>query len=153
MPSNEIPNLTSIIFESLCVLSILGCVSFFNVYCFLSIMLNYRNTLNRSKLHGPKYEISRFVLYTLSLMLTMIISLVIWVLALIFLELVDNWFDALVYAMSFFTSSVGDFRVTMPIGWRLMPSIISVSGLFAFAGATAAAIGMAHALIEHIDKK
>jgi hypothetical protein len=152
MAANEIQNVTSIILECICILLIMGCVSFFNVYCFLSLMLNYRNTLNQSKLHGPKYEILRFVLYTIILMLTMIVSLAIWVIALISLDLIKDWFEALLYAMSFFTS-VGDFRTPMPSGWRLMPSIISVSGLFAFAGATAASIGMANALIRHLDKK
>ena len=152
MVTDDIPNLASIIQQSLCILLIMGCVSFFNVYCFLSLMLNYRNTLKQSKLHGTKFEISRFVFYTLCLMLTMIVSPAIWVLAIISLGLVHDWFNALLYVMSFFTS-VGDFQVPLPVGWRLISSVITVSGLFAFAGAAAATIGMARALIKHIDRE
>jgi hypothetical protein len=78
-------------------------------------------------------------------------SLFIWVFALTIFEFVTHWTDALLFSGSFFTT-VGNFTVNLPFGWRLIPSLIAFSGLFSFAWATAASIGMASNLVKHLEK-
>jgi len=58
---------------------------------------------------------------------------------------VSYWVTALLFTASFFTS-VGNFTVNLPKGWRLIPSIIAFSGLFSFAWPTASSIAMARTL-------
>jgi len=141
-----------VIREIFCGIAIMGFVSIFNAYCFSWIMLSYRKALGASSRRSEQLEIMRFVLYTLLLVVSMILSLSLWVFALTYFKFVDDWLDALLYATSFFTS-VGNFNIPMPYGWRMIPSIIAFSGLFSFAWATAATIGMANSLTKHIGSK
>jgi len=68
-----------------------------------------------------------------------------------YFEFVSDWVPALLFAASYFTS-VGNFTLDLPTGWRLIPSIIAFSGLFGFAWATASSIGMAHNLSVYLEK-
>jgi len=111
----------------------------------------YRNRLQKSHYLGKHFEIMRFAAYTMLLIIGMFLSLTIWITALNVFEVVADWQKATLLTFSFFTS-VGNFTVDLPFGWRLIPSLIAFSGLFSFAGATAVAIGMAHQLMNHLDK-
>lgn len=122
-----------------------------NVYIFASIAMLYRNRLQKSSYLGKHLEIMRFAAYTMLLIIGMFLSLTIWITALNLFEIVAEWQAATLLTFSFFTS-VGNFTVDLPFGWRLIPSLIAFSGLFSFAGATAVAIGMAHQLMNHLDK-
>jgi hypothetical protein len=93
----------------------------------------------------------RYAAYTMLLIIGMFISLTIWITALNLFEVVVDWQKATLLTFSFFTS-VGNFTVDLPFGWRLIPSLIAFSGLFSFAGATAIAIGMARQLMNHLDQ-
>ena len=141
-----------VIREITCGILIMGLVSIVNAYTFSWIMLSYRKALSISSQRSEHFEIMRFVFYTLRLVVSMILSLSVWVFALTYFHFVDDWLDALLYATSFFTS-VGNFNVPMPYGWRMIPSIIAFSGLFSFAWATAATIGMANDLTKHLGRK
>ena len=141
-----------VIREITCGILIMGLVSIVNAYTFSWIMLSYRKALSTSSQRSEHFEIMRFVFYTLRLVVSMILSLSVWVFALTYFHFVDDWLDALLYATSFFTS-VGNFNVPMPYGWRMIPSIIAFSGLFSFAWATAATIGMANDLTKHLGRK
>ena len=141
-----------VIREITCGILIMGLVSIVNAYTFSWIMLSYRKALSTSSQRSEHFEIMRFVFYTLRLVVSMILSLSLWVFALTYFHFVDDWLDALLFATSFFTS-VGNFNVAMPYGWRMIPSIIAFSGLFSFAWATAATIGMANDLTKHLGRK
>jgi hypothetical protein len=47
---------------------------------------------------------------------------------------------------------VGNFNISFPDGWRLIPSIVAFSGFFSFAWATAVSMGMAKLYQGFIDK-
>jgi hypothetical protein len=126
-------------------------VMIFNVYVFASIAMLYRNRLQKSRYLGKHIEIMRYAAYTMLLIIGMFLSLTIWITALNLFEVVADWQRATLLTFSFFTS-VGNFTVDLPIGWRLIPSLIAFSGLFSFAGATAIAIGMAHQLMNHLER-
>ena len=64
---------------------------------------------------------------------------------------VSAWVTALLFAASFFTS-VGNFTVKLPTGWRHIPPMIAFSGLFSFAWPTATSIAMARTLNDHLEK-
>lgn len=132
-------------------LLVMGVVTIFNIYTFVEITLWYRRVLGQSTHHGRTYEMLRFILFIMLLVITMLLSLGIWVFALSLFDFVANWIDGLLFAASFFTS-VGNFTVNMPVGWRLVPSIIAFSGLFSFAWATASSMAMAHSLNDHLAK-
>jgi len=137
--------------ESVFGLSVMFIVMIFNVYVFASIAMLYRNRLQKSRYLGKHIEIMRYAAYTMLLIIGMFLSLTIWITALNLFEVVADWQRATLLTFSFFTS-VGNFTVDLPIGWRLIPSLIAFSGLFSFAGATAIAIGMAHQLMNHLER-
>ena len=137
--------------EALYGLCVMCLVAVFNIYAFVEISLTYRRLLKKSKFYGRHYEMLRFVVFIMLLVIAMLISLGIWVFALTYFEFVSDWVTALLFTASFFTS-VGNFAVPLPTGWRLVPSIIAFSGLFSFAWATASSIGMARSLNEHLIK-
>ena len=137
--------------ESLFGLGVMFLATTFNVYVFAAIAMAYRNHLQKSSYLGKHLEIMRYAAYTMLLIIGMFISLTIWITALNLFEVVVDWQKATLLTFSFFTS-VGNFTVDLPFGWRLIPSLIAFSGLFSFAGATAVAIGMARQLFDHLDK-
>jgi hypothetical protein len=42
--------------------------------------------------------------------------------------------------------------MSLPYGWRLIPSIVAFSGFFSFAWATAVSIGMSRHHLEFVNK-
>lgn len=140
----------SLLEEALLGLSLMGAVSICNIYCFASITLAYRRSLQKTQLHGRHFEILRFVGYTLLLVMTMLMSLSIWVLALLYFGFTTNWVDSLLFTAGFFTT-VGNFTLNFPVGWRLIPSLIAFSGLFSFAWATGSSMGMATDLAKQLE--
>ena len=137
--------------ESIFGLGVMALVIVFNLYCFSWISLSYRQILKASSRHSRHIEMLRYAGFTLLLVLSMLLSLSIWVFAMTFFNFVEHWTTALLFTASFFTS-VGNITVQLPFGWRLIPSIIAFSGLFSFAWATASSIGMARDLSEHLAK-
>jgi len=137
--------------ESLFGLGVMFIAMTLNVYVFASIAMLYQNRLQKSRYLGRHIEVMRYAAYTMLLIVGMFLSLTIWIAALNLFEIVAEWQAATLLTFSFFTS-VGNFTVDLPFGWRLISSLIAFSGLFAFAGATAIAIGMAHQLMNHLDK-
>lgn len=133
-------------------LAVMGLVSIFNIFIFVEITLTYRRVLARTTHHGRTFEMLRFILFIMLIVVTMLVSLGIWVFALSLFDFVSDWIIGLLFAASFFTS-VGNFTVSLPLGWRLIPSIIAFSGLFSFAWAAASTMGMARSLAEHLDKR
>lgn len=125
--------------ESLFGLGVMFLAMTFNVYVFATIAMAYRNRLQKSSYLGKHLEVMRYAAYTMLLIIGMFLSLSI------------EWQTATLLTFSFFTS-VGNFTVDLPFGWRLIPSLIAFSGLFSFAGATAIAIGMARQLMNHLDQ-
>lgn len=132
-------------------LAVMGLVSIFNIFVFVEISLRYRSVLARGAYHGRTLEMLRFILCIMLLVVTMLMSLGIWVLALYLFGFVSDWIVGMLFAASFFTS-VGNFTISLPLGWRLVPSIIAFSGLFSFAWATACTMGMAKSLSDHLEK-
>ncbi len=144
-------HLELLLMESLFGLSVMSAVAVFNIYSFVWISVFYRQTLSKSRFHSQHYEMIRFVAYTMLLAVAMLVSLSIWVLALTGFGFVADWLMALLFVAGFFTT-VGNISLSLPEGWRLIPSIIAFSGLFSFAWATAISIGMARDLTSHLER-
>jgi len=137
--------------ESIIGLLVLGIVAIFNIYSFAKISLTYRRSLKKSTFRGEHYEMLRFVAFIMLLVISILASLSIWVLALSCFGFVSDWLMALLFVAGFFTT-VGNVSMDIPIGWRLIPSIIAFSGLFSFAWATASSISMARDLSNYLEK-
>lgn len=139
------------IIETLFGLGVMSVVVLFNIYSFTVISLAYRHRMKKNKFKGVHLEICRFIFYVMLIVIAQFASLSIWVFALTFFELVADWRSALLMTAGFFTT-VGNFNLGFPVGWRLIPSIIAFSGLFSFAWATASSMSMARSLSECVDK-
>jgi ABC-type multidrug transport system permease subunit len=138
--------------ESIFGLVVMGITIIFNTYSFTWITLAYRQTLSKTAPHGKHFEILRFVWFNILLVIAMLMSLSIWVIALTAFDFVTHWTVALLFSASFFTT-VGNFTINLPHGWRLIPSIVAFSGLFAFAWAGAASMSMVHHLSDYLEKR
>lgn len=137
--------------ETIFGLCIMFVVTLCNVYIFASVAMAYQKRLKSSRFIGKHLEIMRYAAYTMLLIVGMFFSLTIWVIALRLFEVVPHIDPALLMTISFFTS-VGNYTLNLPYGWRLIPSLIAFSGLFSFAGATAIAISMARQLLNRLDQ-
>ena len=145
-------DLEQLLTESFFGLSVMAVVAILNIYSFAWVSLAYRKTLQQSTFHGRHYEMLRYTGFTMLLVVAMLLSISVWVFALTNFGFVSNWSTALLLSISIFTS-VGNFTVDFPFGWRLIPSLIAFSGLFSFAWATAASIGMAGNLTKHLENQ
>lgn len=137
--------------EAVVGLSITCAVIIWNLYSFAWVSLHYRKVLDKSRVHGLHVEILRFVLFIMLLVIAMFLSLFIWVAALVSFDFAKDWVTALLFTAGFFTT-IGNTLLTLPVGWRFIPSIIAFSGLFSFAWATASSIGMLNYLTSHLSQ-
>jgi len=137
--------------ESFFGLSVMSAVIIFNIYSFGWISSAYQQTLERSVFRNRHIEMLRLSLFIMLLVVAMFFSLAIWVVAFNLSELILDWPTALIFTASFFTS-VGNFNIPFPNGWRLIPSIVAFSGFFSFAWATAVSIGMGKHHQDFVDK-
>ena len=144
-------SLELVLLESLFGLSVMGAVVIFNIYTFGWISSAYQQVLARSVFRGVHLEMLRLSLFVMLLVSAMLLSLSIWVVAFGLSGLIPDWPTALVFTASFFTT-VGNFNMSFPYGWRLIPSIVAFSGFFSFAWATAVSIGMSRYQQEFINK-
>jgi len=149
-------NLTSIslelvLQESFFGLSVMSAVVIFNIYTFGWISSAYQQMLDRSVFRNKHIEMMRLSLFIMLLVVVMLFSLSIWVVAFGWSGLIPDWPTALVFTAAYFTS-VGNFDMSFPYGWRLIPSIVAFSGFFSFAWATAVSIGMSRHHREFINK-
>jgi len=137
--------------ESFFGLSVMFVVVIFNIYSFGWILSAYKRVLDRSVFSNVHIEMLRLSLFIILLVTVMLFSLSIWVIAFSLSGLISDWPTALVFTASFFTS-VGNFELSFPYGWRLIPSLVAFSGFFSFAWATAVSIGMFRQHQEFINK-
>jgi len=137
--------------ESFFGLSVMSAVVIFNIYSFGWISSAYQQAMERAVFRNVHIEMLRLSLFIMLLVVAMFFSLSIWVVAFNLSGLISDWPTALIFTASFFTS-VGNFNISFPYGWRLIPSIVAFSGFFSFAWATAVSIGMAKLYQEFIDK-
>jgi len=133
-------------------LSITCTVVIWNIYSFAWISLNYRKVLDKSRVHNLHFEVVRFVLFIMLLVIAMFLSLFIWVAALVNFDFAKDWVTALLFTAGFFTT-IGNSLLELPVGWRFIPAIIAFSGLFSFAWASASSIGMFNHLTDHLDQQ
>jgi hypothetical protein len=136
--------------EAVFALSVTCAVIFFNLYSFAWISVKYRRVLEKSPVYGLHVEMLRFVLFIMLLVIAMFLSLWIWVAALVHFDFTKDWVTALLFTAGFFTT-IGSTLLTLPDGWRLIPSIIAFSGLLSFAWATGASMGMFNRLSNHLS--
>ena len=139
----------SLLREAVVGLSITCAVIIWNLYSFAWVSLHYCKVLDKSRVHGLHFEILRFVLFIMLLVIAMFLSLFIWVAALVSFDFAKDWVTALLFTAGFFTT-IGNTLLTLPVGWRFIPAIIAFSGLFSFAWATASSIGMFNYLTSHL---
>ena len=137
--------------ESFFGLSVMSAVVIFNIYTFSWISSAYLKMVDRSVFRNVHIEMLRLSLFVMLLVVAMFFSLSIWVVALGWSGLINDWPTALVFTAAYFTS-VGNFNMSLPYGWRLIPSIVAFSGFFSFAWATAVSIGMVKHHQELINK-
>ena len=137
--------------EALFGLSVMSAVVILNIYSFWWVSSVYQQALERSVFRNKHIEMLRLSLFIMLLVVAMFFSLSIWVVAFNLSELISDWPTALIFTASFFTS-VGNFNISFPDGWRLIPSIVAFSGFFSFAWATAVSMGMGKHHQDFIDK-
>lgn len=133
--------------EAIFGLFVMSLVALTNIYSFTEISLGYQRTLQSRKFKSRHLEIVRFLRYVTLLVFFQFLSVGIWAVALVMSGFVKDWMTAVILTASFFTS-VGDFTVSLPIEWRLIPSLIAFTGLFSIAWATASTINMARGLSD-----
>jgi hypothetical protein len=119
--------------ESFFGLSVMSAVVIFNIYTFGWISSAYQQMLDRSEFRNVHIEMLRLSLFVMLLVVVMLFSLSIWVIALGWSGLINDWPTALVFTAAYFTS-VGNFDMSFPYGWRLIPSIVAFSGFFHLLG-------------------
>lgn len=128
-----------------------------NVYFLRQISINYeirsRICLSRNKPHGVFFN---YFLAITFLMAVQIVVIICWGLALNGLSLVKDPKEAIIYAGSCYTT-LGYAVQELPAGWKFIPSVIALSGLFAIALATASMISMSMLfrqawLLKHASK-
>lgn len=137
--------------EAFFALGVMSAVVICNIYSFAWISFTYRKVLTAAPVHSLHYEIFRFVVYIMYLVMAMFLSLLIWVMALIYFDFSKDWVTALLFTAAFFTTT-GNATLSLPDGWRFIPSIIAFSGLFSFAWATGSSMGMFNYLSHHLAK-
>lgn len=128
-----------------------------NVYFLRQISIHYeirsRIWLSRNKPHGVFFN---YFLAIIFLMAVQFLVIICWGLAINALSLVNDPKQAIVFAGSCYTT-LGYVSHEMPDGWKFIPSVIALSGLFAIALATASMISMSMLfrqawLIKHASK-
>lgn len=128
-----------------------------NVYFLRQISINYeirsRICLSRNKPHGVFFN---YFLAITFLMAVQIVVIICWGLALNGLSLVKDPKEAIIFAGSCYTT-LGYAVQELPAGWKFIPSVIALSGLFAIALATASMISMSMLfrqawLLKHASK-
>lgn len=137
--------------EAIFALVVMSAVVICNIYSFSWISFRYRKALERSQVHGLHFEMFRYVIFIMLLVIAMFLSLLIWVAALVYFDFAKDWVTGLLFTAGFFTTT-GNIELSLPLGWRFIPSIIAFSGLFSFAWATGSSIGMFNRLSSHLDK-
>lgn len=137
--------------EAMFGLFVMSLVTLTNIYSFTEISLGYQRTLICRKFKSRHLEIMRYMRYVMLLVFFQFLSVGIWAVALILSGFVKDWMTAVMLTASFFTS-VGNFTVSLPFEWRLIPSFIAFTGLFSIAWATAATINMARSLSEFLKE-
>lgn len=137
--------------EAIFALAVMSAVVICNIYSFSWISFKYHKALERGQVHGLHFEMFRFVIFIMLLVIAMFLSLLIWVAALVFFNFTKDWVVGLLFTAGFFTT-IGNNALSLPTGWRFIPSIIAFSGLFSFAWATGSSIGMFNRLTSHLEK-
>ena len=77
----------------------------------------------------------------IALMITHVVEIGIWSCALYAAGLVDNLRRAIVFTGNTYTT-VGYGEDILPLGWKLLTTIIALSGMFAFAWTTSVLLNM-----------
>jgi hypothetical protein len=137
--------------EAMFGLLVMSIVLIVNIYTFTEISLVYRRSLLNHHFRSRHIELMKFLAHMIVLVFAQFLSLSIWVGALVLFDFVNDWVTAIMLTASFFTS-VGNFTANLPVGWRLIPSVIAFTGLFSFAWATAATMTMARSLTDFLEK-
>jgi hypothetical protein len=128
-----------------------------NVHLLRHISINYevrsRICLSKNKPHGVIFN---YFLAITFLMIVQIVVIIFWGLALNALSLIQDTKDAIIFAGSCYTT-MGYVVQELSGSWRFIPIVISLSGLFALALATASMINMSALfreawLLKHASK-
>ena len=131
-------DLPDIIFGSIMLLLIL----FFHGLAMASIGEHYEWQSNRL-LAARRFWLVEVVFYfsMIALMITHIAEIGIWSYALFAAGLVDDMRKAIIFTGNTYTT-VGYGEDILPVGWKLLTTIIALSGMFAFAWTTTVLLNM-----------
>ena len=131
-------DLPDIIFGSMMLLLIL----FFHGFCMAAIGEHYEWQSNRLLARG-RFWLVEVVFYfsMIALMMTHVAEIGIWSYALYAAGLVDTMRRAIIFTGNTYTT-VGYGQDIMPLGWKLLTTIIALSGMFAFAWTTSVLLNM-----------
>ncbi len=128
-----------------------------NVYFlrYISITFEIRSRICLSK-NKPYAVFFNYFLAITALMAVQIVVIMYWGLALNALSLIKDLKEAIIFAGSCYTT-LGYAIQELPEGWKFIPSVIALSGLFAIALATASMITMSALfrqawLLKHASK-
>jgi len=128
-----------------------------NVYFIRQISINYeirsRICLSRNKPHRVFFNYFISIIFLMAVQMTVIVC---WGIALNALSLIQDPKQAIIFAGSSYTT-LGYAVEELPLGWKFLPSVIALSGLFAIALATACMLNMSMLfrqawLLKHAEK-
>lgn len=132
---------TDFLTEALYGLGMLAFVLLLDTFLFIQIFLGFRRSSERG--HGmTSFMLTwRFMVCVLLLCIVQLLSILLWAGALHAGGLVDDLTKALLFSASCYTT-LGVYSDTLPVGRRFLAFYIAICGLFTFAMATTAMMGM-----------
>ncbi|MET0541804.1 MAG: hypothetical protein ABWZ88_08615 [Variovorax sp.] len=112
--------------------TVLVLVIMFHAFWIRIITSSYLRRSRELRTHAPLWRADLlFTLMVMSLLILHLAEVVVWSAALIFGDMVADWSTAAYFAANCYTALGEPF--SLPREWRIVPPIIAMSGIFAFA--------------------
>lgn len=131
-------------------LGFLAVILLLNVFLSTHIFLGFKKICADSQASSVFRLLSRFMIAVLLICVVQLLSIHLWAGVIYAQGLIDNFMLAILFAGSCYTT-LGIYSDMLPVGWRTVAFYIAFSGLFSFAMATSAIIGMINIIGKQID--
>lgn len=128
----------------------IGVVLTVNGFAFTEIISFFRKMVGRGIFSTKFSSTILFIMCAQLLAFTQFLSVIIWSVALMSVELSPDWLSAARFSASSYTT-LGDFPVVMRDGWHFIPAFIAFSGFFSFAWAASSTVSMLNAFNRFFD--
>ena len=138
------------VLAGICMLAV---VLAFHGYCLTRIAFRYELNSRLSFARGrPQYVFVHFYVAVRALAVVHIVAVVFWALSLTLSGLVSDFTQSILFSGSCYTT-LGFMDNILPVGWRTLAIIITLSGLFSMAWSTSMMISMTDHFREAWIKK